>query len=231
MENKILIIDDDRRLNEYLSKKLIKDGYEVFNAFDANSAYKLMNDVLFDLVILDINLNDKVNGLDILKLIRNQDDFLPVLIISSINNVNTQITGFDIGCDGYLVKPFYYNELKARVDRFLSKNKLYQPIKSNIKNEVSYKEIRLDIESQNLYIANNCIHLQKQLFNILLLFLNNPNQIITFDILINNLSLNDNCDDPLNTLYVYIKRLRNIFKKYDLNYIKSVRSIGYIFTN
>jgi len=231
MKNKILIVDDDRRLNEYLSKKLMKDGFEVSSAFDANSAYKLMIDVLFDLVILDINLNDSVDGFDILKVIRNQDDFLPVLIISSINNVNTQITGFDIGCDGYLIKPFYYNELKARIDRFLAKTRLYQPIKLNIKNEITYKEIKLNIESRDLYIADDCIHLQKQLFNILLLFLNNPNQIITFDILINNLSLNENCDDPLNTLYVYIKRLRNIFKKYDMNYIKSVRSIGYIFTN
>ncbi len=231
MKNKILIVDDDRRLNEYLSKKLLKDGFEVSSAFDANSAYKLMIDVLFDLVILDINLNDSVDGLDILKVIRNQDDFLPVLIISSINNINTQITGFDIGCDGYLIKPFYYSELKARIDRFLSKSRLYQPIKTNIKNEISYKEIKLNIESRDLFISNGCIHLQKQLFNILLLFLNNPNQIITFDILINNLSLNENCDDPLNTLYVYIKRLRNIFKEYNLNYIKSVRSVGYIFTN
>ncbi len=231
MKSKILVIDDDKRLSDYLSRKLIQDGYEAYSALDADSAYKLMNDVLFDLVILDINLNDKVNGLDILKIIRNQDHFLPVLIISSINNINTQIEGFDIGCDGYLVKPFYYNELKARVDRFLLKNEMYQGVKENIKNEISFKEIKLDIGTRDLYILGECIPLQKQLFNIVLLFLNNPNQIITFDILINNLSLNDSSENPLNALYVYIKRLRNIFKKYDLDYIKTVRSIGYIFSN
>lgn len=231
MKNKLLIIDDDKRLNEYLSNKFIKDGYEVYSAYNANSSYKLMEDVIFDLVILDINLNDEVNGLDILHIIRNQDNFTPVIIISSINDSNTQINGFDIGCDGYLIKPFYYNELKARVERFLNKSKLYQPIKFNIKNRISYKEIELDIDSRNLYIFDDCIFLQKQLFNILLLFLNNPNQIITFDILINNLYLDDGCENPLNTLYVYIKRLRNIFQKYDLDYIKSVRGVGYIFSN
>lgn len=231
MKYKILLVDDDRRLNNYLSKKLIKDDYEVYCCFDANSAYQQMKKVLFDLIILDINLNDKINGLDILHIIRNQDEFLPVLIISSINNVNTQIEGFNIGCDGYLVKPFYYDELKARIERLISKIRLYQPIKHNIKNKIKYKNMELDIESRSLYLNGDCIDLQKQLFIILLLFINNPNQVITFDILISNLSLEENCEDPISTLYVYIKRLRTILKKYDLYYIKSIRGIGYIFEN
>ena len=115
----ILVVEDSEYLNDYISKNLRKNNYEVIQCHSEKKAYKLLAQNYFSLVILDLNLGDesKTSGINILHSIRLQDRMLPVMIVSSMQDDKTKLKGFREGCDDFLAKPFFINELIARVDR------------------------------------------------------------------------------------------------------------------
>ena len=119
----ILVVEDSEYLNDYISKNLRKNNYEVIQCHSEKEAYKLLAKNFFSLVILDLNLGDesKSSGMNILHSIRLQDKMLPVMIVSSIQDDKTKLKGFREGCDDFVTKPFFINELIARVDRMIER--------------------------------------------------------------------------------------------------------------
>ena len=231
MDKTILVIDDDRRLNEYLSKKLTHNAFTVHSALDQNSSYSILKNFDIDLVVLDLNLGNDDDGIQILQTIRGQDEFLPVIIISSISNTNTQVQSFDIGCDGYLVKPFYYAELRSRIERMFKRNDGMQLSKDSIYEKILYPPFEITVRSREVRKDGELLSMQNHLFRLLVLFVKNPHQVLTSDFLCNHLALGVDCDAPVSTLYVYIRRLRKILNddQGEMKYITTVRGIGYVF--
>ncbi|MDY0289311.1 MAG: response regulator transcription factor [Sphaerochaeta sp.] len=231
MDKTILVIDDDTRLNAYLSKKLAHDAFIVYSALDQDSSFSLLKTFEVDLVVLDLNLGNGDEGMEILKTIRSHDIFLPVIIISSISSTTTQVEGFDIGCDGYLVKPFYYAELRSRIQRMLKRNDGIQLERSPIHEKILYPPFEITMSSREVRKHGVLLPMQNQLCNLLILFVKNPHQVLTSDFLCNHLSLGVDCDAPVSTLYVYIRRLRKLLndQQDEMQYIQTIRGIGYVF--
>src|SRR5260370_4804442 len=111
---RILIVEDEKRIQDFLSRGLESAGYAVDVAGDGNTALELVHGTEYDLVILDLNLPD-TDGLSVLEKIRNRKVSPPVLILSARDTVDDRVRGLELGADDYLVKPFAFVELLARV--------------------------------------------------------------------------------------------------------------------
>lgn len=120
----ILIIEDEKQLCCSIAEGLRMDGYETDTCFDGNKGLELCLTENYDLILLDLNLPG-VNGLDILRQFRNQDDRTPVLILSARGQIQDKVEGLDLGANDYLTKPFHFEELEARI-RSLTRRKFIQ---------------------------------------------------------------------------------------------------------
>ena len=120
----ILIIEDEKQLCCSIAEGLRIDGYETDTCFDGNKGLELCLTENYDLILLDLNLPG-VNGLDILRQFRNQDDRTPVLILSARGQIQDKVEGLDLGANDYLTKPFHFEELEARI-RSLTRRKFVQ---------------------------------------------------------------------------------------------------------
>ena len=118
---KLLIVEDELQLQKALAKGFRKLGYTADAADDGEQALDLYFSNQYNLVILDLNL-PKIDGLDVLREIRNENKEMPVLILSARNEVNDRINGLDTGANDYLVKPFHFGELEARVRALLRRD-------------------------------------------------------------------------------------------------------------
>lgn len=117
----IMVVEDSESLNNFVARNLLKQGFEVIQCFNAKEAFKTLSKNYVDLVILDLNLGDDIGGMKVLHSIRLQDKLLPVMIVSSIQTDKSKIESFKEGCDDYITKPFYVEELILRIKRMLEK--------------------------------------------------------------------------------------------------------------
>ena len=122
---RILVVEDEKRIADFLSRGLESAGYAVDHAPDGQSALDLVHHTEYDLVILDLGLPD-MDGLQVLGKIRNRKASPPVLILSARDAVEDRVKGLEVGADDYLVKPFAFSELAARVNA-LARRKPLQP--------------------------------------------------------------------------------------------------------
>ena len=120
----ILIIEDEKQLCRSIAEGLRMDGYETDTCFDGNKGLELCLTENYDLILLDLNLPG-INGLDILRQFRDQDDHTPVLILSARGQIQDKVEGLDLGANDYLTKPFHFEELEARI-RSLTRRKFIQ---------------------------------------------------------------------------------------------------------
>lgn len=152
---KLLIVEDEESLNKVLVKVLRKHGYTTDSAFDGEEAIDLYFENNYDLIILDLNL-PKLDGMEVLKVIREDNVELPVLILSARSDINDRIDGLDNGANDYLTKPFHFEELTARVRVLLRRNASTSGTKIEIGNVV------LDTANKTVTVAGNPIALTKK---------------------------------------------------------------------
>lgn len=149
---KILIIEDERDVRNALQKGLKKCGYAIDVAIDGQEALEYYFSNYYDLVVLDLNL-PKMNGLDVLKEIRKENEQISVLILSARSEVEDKIIGLDLGANDYLEKPFHFNELEARIRALLRRD---FTTKATIK---KMNEITIDTGVKKVYVDNNEVFL------------------------------------------------------------------------
>ena len=218
----ILIIEDDKDINEMLQVMLKNNGYNVFFAYSGTEGL-LVHNAKVDLIILDLMLPGK-SGDEIIKDLKKIKD-VPVIVTSAISDIPKKLDLFNLGADDYVTKPFNNDELLARIKVHL-KNKNNQQddiIKTN--------EIELDSKNYKVTCNNTEIPLSKIEFAILKLLMQNNNQVVTKSIIFDTVwDTMDSADE--NTLNVHISKIRNKLKKVsNKDYIETIWSIGYKFKN
>ena len=220
----ILVVEDDKEINNLISDALTKESYSITQVFDGRQAVEKYNDN-FQLIILDLML-PYVDGIEVLRTIREKSN-LPVIILSAKEEETDRIIGLGMGADDYMVKPFSVRELAARV-----KAQLRRYINYNGKKEenyiLQYDEMKLDTLNYKIYKLDEEVNLTKKEFEILKLFLSNPNRVFTKAQIFNNVWENEYLNDD-NTVMVHIKRLRNKIENNpnEPKYIVTVWGIGY----
>lgn len=218
---RILIVEDEIDLLEAIAEGLRIDGYAVDTSDDGLEGLELclVND--YDLIILDLNLPN-IDGLDILKNIRSNDKLTKILILTARSSIEDRVKGLDLGANDYLIKPFHFDELEARI-RCLLRIKFIQEDE-----ELNFKNLKINTKSRKTYIDNSEIKLTKKEFSILEYLMKNINKTISQEELIEHVW--DNSVDMFsNSVRVHINSLRKKLRvKLDEDIIKNIVGVGYI---
>ena len=218
---RILIVEDQKDLNKILVKKLTAEGYSVDNCFDGEEALDFLDMAQYDGVILDIMM-PKMDGLAVVKHMRKNGDHTPVLFLTARDSIDDKVKGLDLGANDYLVKPFSFEELMARV-RAMTR-------KTATSNSPVYQlaDLSLDTNSHNVSRAGVNIKLSAKEFALLEYMLRNQGKVLSRENIENNL-WNFDYEGGTNAVDVYIRYLRKkIDEDFEPKLIHTVRGVGYV---
>ncbi len=219
---KIFIIEDDPVITEFLRTGLKYEGYEVISASSGKDGLESLAREIFDLVILDIMLPD-INGFDVCRQIRSHGFDIPILILTVKKEVADRIHGLDSGADDYLVKPFSFDELLARIRALLRRSG-----KTLEKKKLELAGIILDRETRKVSRNGKRIDLTPTEFGLLELFIRHPHRVFTRETLLNRV-LGYDYDGGTNIIDVHISHLRNKLGDRPPRLIRTIYAVGYAF--
>ena len=214
--NRILIVEDEPRLAGFLEKGLKSNGFATSVAVDGASAAAIASDEDFDLMILDLGLPD-IDGLDVLKQVRDRGDRLPVIVLTARDDVADKVGGLERGADDYVTKPFRFEELLARV-----RARLRQEGTSEV-TVLRAGGIELDLRSRGASTGGETIELTSREFVMLETLMRHAGQVLTREQLLSHVWGYDH-DPGSNVVDVYIGYLR---RKLGDDSIETMRGMGY----
>lgn len=224
MENtyRILLAEDEPKLSQVVQDELNRQGYQTDVAYDGAIAEKLFKQHVYSLVLLDINLPYK-NGLALCKEFREHNQNVPIIMLTALGEIQDKIDAFNLGADDYIVKPFHFDELFARIKVFLKR--------ADAANEPGEKivvaDMEIDMENKMVTRSGKSISLTAKEFALLVLLARNKGKVISKqDILEKVWDLS--FDTGTNTIEVYISFLRNkIDKPFEEKLIHTKPGFGY----
>jgi two-component system, OmpR family, copper resistance phosphate regulon response regulator CusR len=219
---KILVVEDELNLATYLKRGLEEEGHTVELALDSKTAKVHMGSDKFDMVILDIILPDG-NGLILCKDFKELHPKIPIIILTSLGTTKDKVAGLDSGADDYLVKPFQFSELAARI-RAIERRKHQNQYPTIL----SALDLVMDTSSRSVQRNGKSITLTAREFKLLQVFLENRNKVLSrMDIASSVWDIN--FDTGTNVVDVYVNYLRNkIDKMYEKKLIHTVIGVGYV---
>lgn len=224
MSYKILVADDEAQIRDLLHLYLEKDGYEVLEASDGMEVLRLVQSEEIDLLILDIMMPG-MDGYRVLRHIRENSN-IPVIILSARSEDADKILGLDLGADDYMTKPFQPLEAVARVNSNIRRFYALGAGKDRQKEELSVRDLRLDLRACLLWQGDRQIELTSVEFKIMKLFMENPGKVFTKQQL-----YEQGWDDVYvvsdNNIMVCISKLRAKLSADSGAYIKTIRGLGY----
>ncbi len=218
---KILLVEDEKDMNRIIKKELESEGYLVDVCFDGDSAYDYLTMEEYDGVVLDVML-PRMNGFEVLKKARSQGVQTPVLFLSARSHIDDIVEGLDIGADDYMIKPFAFQELSARV-RAMTRKKA--GVRENI---YRCHDLSVDCNEHIVKRAEKTINLSPKEFSVLLYLIRNQNIVVTREQIEANIWDLDH-DSYSNVIDVYIRYLRKkIDEQYEVKLIQTIRGVGYV---
>lgn len=228
MKELILVVEDDKQIAEIVRKYLGKEGYRVNVSFDGDEGLREFKSKEYDLVILDIMM-PKLNGLEILKEIRVNYN-TPVIILSAKDSDIDKALGLGFGADDYLAKPFSLIELGARVQSVIRRATKYSKMEKEQSNVIEIGNLSVDLNNYFIKKQGEEIKLTVKEFEILKLFLVNPNMVFTKNKIYEKVWCEEAFGDE-NIINVHIRRIRKKIEDDPSNpsIIKTVWGIGYKF--
>jgi two-component system response regulator MprA len=227
---RILLVEDEPSISGFVRRGLIFEGFDVDIIADGREAIDAIRDHPPDLLILDLMLPG-INGIEVTRRIRNAEQVepgtrLPILMLTARDSVADRVTGLDAGADDYLVKPFDFDELVARVRALLRRTR--QPAAAVPNELLRFDDITLDLTSRTVSRGDGQIELTPREFDLLVLFLRHPNQVLTRSTLMQRVWGEDFFGES-NVLEVVIGNLRRALETNDRpRVIQTVRGIGYV---
>lgn len=217
---RILLVEDNHRLSHELSLSLSHEGYAVDTVYDGIEGLNFAEAASFDAIILDILIPGK-NGLEVCRTLRQRGNNSPILMLTAKDTVEDRVIGLDHGADDYLVKPFAFKELLARLRALLRRN-------SGNKNPLlQIGDLMIDPATHSVIRNGQQINLTSMLFSLLEYFMRHPNQILSHDMIAGHIWNYEEPGTP-NAIEVYVRRLRQkIDDPFNVKLLETVRGAGY----
>lgn len=216
---KILIVEDEIKLNKALKTGLERKGFAIDSAFDGEEGERLAKWNEYDLVILDIMM-PKRDGIEVCKNVRAAGKKMPIIMLTAKDTVEDKVTGLDIGADDYLGKPFAFDELLARVRALLRR-----PAQAS-EDIFQWEELSLDTRSQIVSIKEKEISLTLREYSLLEYLLRNRGKVLTRDDILEHV-WDRNHDTLSNVVDVHMKNLRRKLPKKYAELIETIRGKGF----
>jgi DNA-binding response OmpR family regulator len=217
---RILVIEDEGKVANFLKKGLEQAGYEVDIAGDGEDGYEKFRVSEYDLVLLDLML-PKMSGWDLIPLLRKRKPTVPILAVTAKAAVEERVQGLNLGCDDYLVKPFSFAELLARIQAQLRRGTILGTT------ELRAADLVLDPLKRKVIRNGKVIELSNKEFSLLEYLLRNKDQIVTRNMIVENV-WDASFDNFTNVVDVYINYLRNkVDRGFEPRLIQTVRGVGY----
>ena len=222
----LFLLEDDSAISMGISYSLTNEGYSVTAASSVKQGLEIIKNNSFSLYILDLNLPDG-SGYEVCKEIKKQGD-LPVIFLTAYDDEINVVTGFELGADDYITKPFRLKELSVRI-----KSVLRRYSKDTTHGIINVKNIKINTKEAKVYKDNNEIILTAMEYKLLLSLIKNRGRVLSRTALLENLWDIDGDFIEDNTVTVYIKRLRDKIEEEPNKpaVIKTVRGLGYIVDN
>ena len=217
----ILIVEDEQRLAEVLKKQFEEHGFAVEIASDGYVGKQLVEANSYNLIILDINL-PLINGYDLCKEIRKTNSEIPIIMLTALGTSDNKVIGFEVGADDYVLKPFDFRELLARVNVFLRRTDTYSKTE-----KLSIADLEMDLKTRVVTRANKKIDLTAKESLLLETFLKNRDHLLTREFIIEQVWSID-FDPGTNIIDVYVNYLRKkIDKDYEPKLIRTKFGFGF----
>jgi len=217
---RILVVEDERQLAKIIKRGLVEEGYAADIAYDGEEAESLAESIPYDLIILDIILPKK-DGVEVCRSLRQKKIKAPVMMLTAKDSISDRVKGLDSGADDYLVKPFAFNELLARVRALLRREGLPKTSKLQV------GELAMDVLTRDVWRGERKIELTAKEYAILEYFMRRPNVVVTRTMLGESV-WDYEFDGISNIIDVYVRRLR---RKIDVDgqgsLIQTLRGAGY----
>ena len=218
---RLLIAEDEKALNNVIAKRLTAEGYSVDSCYDGEEALSFLEMGEYDAVILDIMM-PILDGLSVLKTMRSEKNPTPVLLLTAKDSIDDRVTGLDAGAQDYLIKPFAFEELLARIRAMTRKTA------GNTTNIFEIEDLVLDINSHTVTRGGKNITLSAKEFDILEYMIRNKGIVLSREKIENHVWNFDYCGGT-NVVDVYIRYLRKkIDDDFDVKLIETVRGKGYV---
>lgn len=199
----ILVIEDEKRVADLLKIGLEENGYQVMVAYDGEMGLRLFRTNAFELIISDIIL-PKRNGFELCQEIRKADEQIPILMLTALGTADDKLEGFDVGADDYMVKPFDFRELLARVKALLKRRAVTNV---EVVKELAYADLTINFERQEVTRNGVPIKLSPKEYNLLAYLVENAERVVS-RVEIAEKVWNTHFDTGTNFIDVYINYLR-----------------------
>jgi two-component system, OmpR family, response regulator MprA len=218
---RILVIDDDPKIRSVVRRGLVYEGFRVVDAGTGEEGLEKARDQMPDLVVLDVMLPG-IDGLEVCRRLRGAGDEVSILMLTARDEVKDRVEGLETGADDYLVKPFSFEELLARVRALLRR----RPTQAG--EVLRFANLELDVDAQEASRGGRSISLTTTEFNLLVLLMRHPRKVLTRDVIMDRVWSYDFGGES-NVLEVYVRYLRNKLEAQgEPRLIHTVRGSGYV---
>ncbi len=218
---KILIIEDDPKTASYLSKGLVENSYRVDIANNGEEGLFLATELELDLCIVDVML-PKLDGWGVVKGIREHNKTLPIIMLTARDEVDDRVKGLQLGADDYLVKPFAFSELLARINALTRRSTKQAP------DVLEIDTLKIDVSKHRATRDGKRLDLSPKEFSLLLLLARHQGELMTRTLIAEKV-WDMNFDSNTNVVDVAIRRLRaKVDDPYEIKLIHTVRGVGYV---
>ena len=216
----LLVVEDEFRMASFLKKRLSAHFNVVDCVTDCAGARVAIRQKAYDLVILDVGLPDG-NGIELLRRWRQEGNNEPVLVLSARDGIGDCVHGLDSGADGYLTKPFVFEELVARIQALLRRQE------ETRQTQLAHRGLKLDMASHSVQFGEQLLELTSREHALLAVFLQNPGRILSRNLICERIWQSQRAADA-NLLDVYMSRLRTKLQRFSgQSFFRTVRGVGY----
>lgn len=219
---KILVVEDDKKINELIVEFLKSEGYKVIGSYDGIDGFSKFKENEFDLVILDVMM-PKLDGYELCKLIREISN-IPIIFLTALSETGDEIKAFDIMADDYITKPFSFNILIKRVEAILRRTKINKKDNDNSKEKLKFNEITINPNTYKVYVNGEDVEFTLKEFNILKLLMEYYPNVASREFIMDKVWGYDYYGD----MRVIDAHIKNIRKKIVYDYIGTVKGVGYV---
>lgn len=219
----ILLIEDDKRISDFVIKGLEENGFSVTLAITGEIAREMVSENDWDIILMDIMLPG-IDGIQLTKLIRFKKNHTPILVLSALDDADDKVAALDSGADDYLVKPFHFKELISRINALTRRTKFNYKEKEQV---YICHNLKVNLDEHSVFQNESQIDLSPREYKLLLFLLENKNKVVSRTQILNAV-WGINYDNNTNVVDVYISYLRNKIDENEHKFIHTIKGTGYM---